>query len=362
MGSGRITDDQKKFADLVQVISTFVQASGLTGAQAQARFVGGTASGAPVSGAFQTGDFIVDQSGALWVNTLTGAPGNWVQVGSAGSNYGVPGVTLATTNAAGVAATGIRTDASIAVFDTTAPVTQAFGDTAATGSAAVAARRDHKHGIPTLGSVTNNLNELAAGALTNATSTGDAGNRSDHFTGAALSGNWTVSGTFQNTGVAYSVWHADGPASGIAYITQPYTPSGDFKLEWRVRALTGANSAAGDQFFGVVAADNSMQTIAWNASTGIAIGFTGAHGSVASSISNLSFGGSATIIPDVRQNWVYMQLARAGSTFTVSYSFDRAIWTATSSNNTQAVTVANILQVVQTGNTGTSVDFVDVTL
>lgn len=33
-------------------------------------------------------------------------------------------------------------------FDATAPTTQAYGDAAATGSATVAARRDHKHGMP----------------------------------------------------------------------------------------------------------------------------------------------------------------------------------------------------------------------
>lgn len=35
-----------------------------------------------------------------------------------------------------------------ALFDTTAPVTQAFGDSAAVGTADVAAHRDHKHGMP----------------------------------------------------------------------------------------------------------------------------------------------------------------------------------------------------------------------
>jgi len=60
-----------------------------------------------------------------------------------------PGLTLSTTNAAGSASTVIRTDATMAAFDATVPVTQAFGDAAATGSAAIAARRDHKHGMPT---------------------------------------------------------------------------------------------------------------------------------------------------------------------------------------------------------------------
>ncbi len=36
------------------------------------------------------------------------------------------------------------------VFDTTPPVTQAFGDAAAVGVAGAAARRDHKHGMPVI--------------------------------------------------------------------------------------------------------------------------------------------------------------------------------------------------------------------
>ena len=65
------------------------------------------------------------------------------------ANPGTPALTLSTTNSAGTASTVVRTDATIAAFDATVPVTQAFGNSAATGSAAVAARRDHTHGMPT---------------------------------------------------------------------------------------------------------------------------------------------------------------------------------------------------------------------
>jgi hypothetical protein len=59
-----------------------------------------------------------------------------------------PNMTLGTANADGAAASAVRTDSTIALFDTTAPVTQAFGDAAAVGVIAFAARRDHKHGMP----------------------------------------------------------------------------------------------------------------------------------------------------------------------------------------------------------------------
>jgi trimeric autotransporter adhesin len=57
-------------------------------------------------------------------------------------------IVLGTAAAAGVATTHLRSDDTIAAFDATAPVTQAFGDAAAVGVINFAARRDHKHGMP----------------------------------------------------------------------------------------------------------------------------------------------------------------------------------------------------------------------
>jgi hypothetical protein len=52
--------------------------SGLTGATAAVRYVGATTSGAPGSGTFLTGDFVVDQTAVVWVCTAGGSPGTWV--------------------------------------------------------------------------------------------------------------------------------------------------------------------------------------------------------------------------------------------------------------------------------------------
>lgn len=65
-----------------------------------------------------------------------------------GAGFATPAIVLGSSAAAGAASTVIRSDGTIAAFDTTVPVTQAYGDAAATGSAAFAARRDHKHGMP----------------------------------------------------------------------------------------------------------------------------------------------------------------------------------------------------------------------
>lgn len=64
------------------------------------------------------------------------------------TEFGTPSLTLGTAAAAGSATTGVRTDATLPIFDVTVPVTQAFADAAAVGSAAFAARRDHRHGMP----------------------------------------------------------------------------------------------------------------------------------------------------------------------------------------------------------------------
>jgi len=52
-------------------------ATGLTGATTATRYVGGTANGAPVSGTFQVGDFVIDQTATIWVCTVAGSPGTW---------------------------------------------------------------------------------------------------------------------------------------------------------------------------------------------------------------------------------------------------------------------------------------------
>lgn len=59
--------------------------SGLTGAVAASRYVGATASGAPTAGTFAVGDYVLDQTGKLWVCTAAGTPGTWTQVGAGAS-------------------------------------------------------------------------------------------------------------------------------------------------------------------------------------------------------------------------------------------------------------------------------------
>lgn len=75
-----------------QLIVPDLSVSGLTGATAASRYVGATTSGAPTAGTFAVGDFVIDQTGKVWVCTTAGTPGTWTGVGGSSLAYG--GATL----------------------------------------------------------------------------------------------------------------------------------------------------------------------------------------------------------------------------------------------------------------------------
>lgn len=62
-------------------------------------------------------------------------------------DYDAPALTLGISNLEGSADSAVRTDATILAFDATVPTTIQPDDSAAAGSAGVAARRDHAHAI-----------------------------------------------------------------------------------------------------------------------------------------------------------------------------------------------------------------------
>jgi len=70
-----------------------IGATGLPGATAASRHAGATTSGAPTTGTFAVGDFIVDQTGFMWVCTVAGNPGTWVKLlsGAVSLTTGVSG-------------------------------------------------------------------------------------------------------------------------------------------------------------------------------------------------------------------------------------------------------------------------------
>ena len=56
--------------------------AGLTGAASASRYAGGTTNGPPVAvNPFLLGDFVIDQTGRIWVCITAGSPGKWLPVG-----------------------------------------------------------------------------------------------------------------------------------------------------------------------------------------------------------------------------------------------------------------------------------------
>ncbi len=107
-----------------------------------------------------TGKAKVGDGTTIWASLAYFSPGG------PGVTYGTPALTLGTANTSGATSEALKRDSTIAAFDTTAPTTQAFGDSAAVGTAAFAARRDHKHAMPATPVTT--INKTGSTALTGA--------------------------------------------------------------------------------------------------------------------------------------------------------------------------------------------------
>lgn len=135
-------------------------------------------------------------------------------------SFATPAVALGAAAAAGAASTVIRSDSTIAAFDATSPTTQAIGDSAAVGSAAFAARRDHKHGMPAFGS------PVAVGTA-NADGSAATVPRSDHVHAGAA-------GAVDHAHVVSEAHLSDG-ATG-AYTLDQYFESGSV-IAWNATTI-----------------------------------------------------------------------------------------------------------------------------
>jgi hypothetical protein len=88
--------------------------SGFTGATAASRYVGATTSGAPVAGTFAKGDWVIDQSGIIWVCTTAGTPGTWTAI-QPNTELGYAQITSSFTTTSGTAVdvTGLTTTVTV---------------------------------------------------------------------------------------------------------------------------------------------------------------------------------------------------------------------------------------------------------
>ena len=138
--------------------------TGLTGATQSSRYVGATTSGAPASGTFAVGDYIVARDGAIWVCTGAGTPGTWVQIGASSTIYfqniqanGGASVTqrniINFINGTYTTATAVdnttKTDVKFDVSVGSVTAQTSFGAASSNGSGTALSLTNHTHGTPT---------------------------------------------------------------------------------------------------------------------------------------------------------------------------------------------------------------------
>ncbi len=216
-----------------------VMVNGVTGATAGARFAGGTRSGAPTSGSWQAGDYVIDQTGKVWIYTGSA----WVASG--GSSGG--GVT---------------------VDNTTLPLADAI--VATPGNSAKASPQDHQHprsywNPSDQNLVTWTMDVMTATANSILPAQGTLYVVRVHVPVAATVRNVlaaiTSAGSGLRSGQCFAgVWHASGGArAGV---------TADQAANWsttgvKTMALTGSvNLTAGDYYIGLYANGTTLPNFA----------------------------------------------------------------------------------------------------
>lgn len=89
------------------LIGADLSISGLTGSVVASRYVGQTASVAPTTGAHLVGDFVTTTSGQVYVCSVAGTPGTWIQCGLAPAGNIAMGTHLITGVGAAATTTGV---------------------------------------------------------------------------------------------------------------------------------------------------------------------------------------------------------------------------------------------------------------
>lgn len=173
----------------------------------------------------------------------------------------VPAPILGTTNAVGTVGSVMSSNASLAIFDTVSPTTIGFADSAAVGTAAFAARRDHAHASPAASTAPI---DGSSDAASNATGTSAAIARADHAHKAitlddvvhAYGSDSDVGAYMPNGGVAANTTKA-GVLEGTPVIQA--SPNGSL--------ITGVITDGGDWVVAVSPAGNSLEAIRVDSST-----------------------------------------------------------------------------------------------
>ena len=166
-----------------------------------------------------------------------------------------PAFTLGTANTAGAAVTAVSSNSTLLTFDATNPA--AVATSAAVGSAAVAARRDHAHaGITPSGAVFTGNVDLGSSLL--------VGN--DGSTGIAISASGEITMAAQPCVLAYngatdSNVTGDGTTVTVDYSHEVFDQNGDFATDTFTAPITGRYLLAIQVHFSDIAANMTVCTL-----------------------------------------------------------------------------------------------------
>jgi hypothetical protein len=210
---------------------------------------------------------------------------------------------------------------------------------------------------PTASGSAQEHNEIAAAVLTNATSTGDAGSRSDHFPGSSLAGGWASIGTAVSAGptVNYSVLSFIPGASAGQRMTA-YTPTGACRVE--ARLIGTANSGTG---YGLMIRDSGATEPGGEGILAWIDGFSGTAQAYSIDAGAVTARGANVTGQWTNAVWRYLAIERNGSNaWTVQVSLDRVTWQSMVSLHSKTFTVAKMgFRYVGTA-WPVSIDFIDV--
>ncbi len=241
--------------------ATALIASGLTGATSASRYVGATASGAPASGTFSIGDFVIAQNGNMWICTAAGSPGTWVQVG-AGTAYNLvkangTGITARQTlnfiNGTYTTATAVDNASQsdikfdITVGSVTAQTT--FGAASSNGSGTALSLTNHTHGTPAHDAAAHSaikISDLAAPTATVSFGSQVISNVATPSAGTDAANKAYVDGVASGLDVKQSV-----RAASTATVTVTYNATGGTSARGQLTAMPntidGVTLAASDR-------------------------------------------------------------------------------------------------------------------
>lgn len=216
---------------------------------------------------------------------------------------------------------------------------------------------------PSAGGSVNEHNENAAALLVNATATGDAGNRADHFPGTSLDAAWVAEAGALSAGptVKYSVVSMTGSSLAASHRLRAFTPSGAFRVEAKIRIAGPSQSQAGTSC-GFLVRDSSTGDTTGNWMMahvdGTTIGLVHAY-----SLDTGTGTARGIAINGVQGGYgspIYLAIERNGSNaWTIQVSPDRVSWITSVSGHSKTFTVAKVGFRIYDLNT-ISVDFFDV--